>query len=656
MTWVSEHSSPDRLRGVFRTVIYRSKNYKYDSCMFKKQALADDEAAEEAQVQQESKKEDAANSKSSRLSFINRVHRRSTTKITLSKTRNDDEEQSTSFSSSPTASLARRKEEYAEKKDGADNTTWAMFYKAYEIRMVLVMDPTGVNKPGFLERQGSVTLEIPGFTSISRRYINMCNMFINYQGTEEWSKAQREAVGQWTSMIHDILFSTVMVSNMISSQKNSILLQPASNEEDDLISALSSLAAIMVDGRARTIEGFVELIEREWIEFGFPYAKSHGDEITDITVNTTVLIVFLDCVWQLWTCFPESFEFNEALLLFIAENVHSGRFGTFYTNMCCVSCAAQLRSKAGIPSLWAYILTHKEGFTNPLCTHAALSTPFTQRFSNEFVTPNLWAQFYMRWKAPANEDKYARQLRKAKRANKGTVAASTERGRALSAVNTDNANEQLDFSNLGLSVFPQVQVPYSHLAHIKDLNLSGNSISSLPASLYSCSALAKLDISHNSLTAPFSVEAVRALSKHVPDLAVLDISYNRIECLPANFAELCSVRKLNMGGNNFKEFPRQIFDMRLLRSLSLENGITQTMLSSIPFSRLESLEELILCKCKLTEVPAPEIMNLKSLRILDLSNNEIMNVDNFPCLPSLQVSRIPTTIIYFILFCFNYRF
>ena len=655
MTWVSEQSTTDKLRGVFRTVIYRSKNYKYRSCLFKKQALKDEEAQEEREEAEEKrqhqeeeeqqqleqlKKEEVLSSKPSRLSIIYKARRKSLSKNTLAKMKifEEDEQQQqqqtipTSLSSSPTSSIVRRKEAKEDNEEDADTTNWAMFYKAYEIRMVLVMDSTGSSKPGFLERQGSVTLEVPGFTAVSRRFIRLCNMFINYQNTEEWMRAQREAVGQWTSMIHDILFSTVMVSNMISSGKNSILLQPASNEEDDMISALSSLAAIMVDGKTRTIEGFVELIEREWIDFGFPYAKSHGDDVTDITVNTTVLIVFLDCVWQLWTCFPESFEFNEALLLFIAESIHSGRFGTFYTNLCCASCAAQLRSKAGIPSLWAYILTHKEAFTNPLCTQAAVSTPFTQRFSNEFVAPNFWAPFYMRWKTPTNEERYARQLRRAKRAIGQKPASGT-------TATSDNASEQLDFANLGLSMFPQVPVPYAHLAHIKDLNLSRNGISSLPSSLYFCSTLTQLDISRNNLRAPFSVESIRALSKHVPDLTVLDISYNNMECLPANFAELSSVRKLCIGGNNFKEVPKQIFELRYLRSLSLESGINQTSLSSIPFSRLDALEELNLSRCGLTDIPSSELMSMKSLRILNLSCNELTSVDNFPCIPSLKVKK-----------------
>ena len=651
------------------------------------------------------------------LYMIHRPHKKqgSKTSSRLIRGKSDDSASATNpaTATAPAAAATTVKgEEGTEANEGMDVAAWASFYKAHDIRMVLVIDSTSNNKSPFLERQGSVALEVPGFTSISQRFIELCNTFINYRNTDEWFKARDEGVELWTSTIHDILFATVMASNMVATQKSSILFQPASNEEDDMISALSSLTALMVDSKARTIEGFIELVEREWIDFGFPYAKSYGDDIADITVNTVMLVVFLDCVWQLWSCFPESFEFNEAFLLFIAESIHSGRFGTFYTNICCTSCAAQLRAKAGIPSLWTYILTNKKLFVNPVCDQAALSSPITQRFSNEFVSPHLWTPFFMRWKFPGNEEKYSRQLRKFAPAasaqaaamagttanangfgspskvgltgqtttSTAAAAAATTTAAATAAVNTtcgssgasssgansgsssgsgggsggaaNNNNggnaqagtssisvvsDSLDFSNLGLALFPQVPVAYSYLSGLKELNLSKNIISALPSSLYLCNNLVQLSLSRNNLSAPFTEESLRVLSERMPKLMVLDLSYNKTVCLPSNFAALSSVRKLIIGGNCFKDVPKPIFEMRSLRSLSLEDGLGPIPLSAMPLSSLEILEELVLSKCKMTEVPAAELKGLKSLRILDLSYNEITSVDNFPYLPSLKV-------------------
>ncbi len=38
---------------------------------------------------------------------------------------------------------------------------------------------------------------------------------------------------------------------------------------------------------------------------------------------------FLDCVWQIFKEMPEPFEFNERLLMYLADNAFGGRFGTF---------------------------------------------------------------------------------------------------------------------------------------------------------------------------------------------------------------------------------------------------------------------------------------------------------------------------------------
>ncbi len=40
-------------------------------------------------------------------------------------------------------------------------------------------------------------------------------------------------------------------------------------------------------------------------------------------------LLFIDCVWQIFKDLPIAFEFNERLLIYLADNVASGRFGTF---------------------------------------------------------------------------------------------------------------------------------------------------------------------------------------------------------------------------------------------------------------------------------------------------------------------------------------
>jgi hypothetical protein len=40
-------------------------------------------------------------------------------------------------------------------------------------------------------------------------------------------------------------------------------------------------------------------------------------------------VQFLDCVWQVILQFPTAFEFNEELLIFIADSLYNCQYGTF---------------------------------------------------------------------------------------------------------------------------------------------------------------------------------------------------------------------------------------------------------------------------------------------------------------------------------------
>ncbi len=45
--------------------------------------------------------------------------------------------------------------------------------------------------------------------------------------------------------------------------------------------------------------------------------------------RSPVFVQFLDCVWQVIQQFPTAFEFNEELLIFIADSLYNCQYGTF---------------------------------------------------------------------------------------------------------------------------------------------------------------------------------------------------------------------------------------------------------------------------------------------------------------------------------------
>jgi hypothetical protein len=86
---------------------------------------------------------------------------------------------------------------------------------------------------------------------------------------------------------------------------------------------LTALAQVLLFPENRTLAGFGALVERELLQWGQSKAKKEEPD------RGAAVIQFLDAVFQLTCIYPLSFEFNQNLLVVLAENVYSNRFGNF---------------------------------------------------------------------------------------------------------------------------------------------------------------------------------------------------------------------------------------------------------------------------------------------------------------------------------------
>ncbi|XP_037019348.1 myotubularin-related protein 2 isoform X2 [Artibeus jamaicensis] len=118
----------------------------------------------------------------------------------------------------------------------------------------------------------------------------------------------------------------------------------------------------------------------------------HGDKNHADADRSPVFLQFIDSVWQMTRQFPTAFEFNEYFLITILDHLYSCLFGTFLCN------SEQQRGKENLPkrtvSLWSYINSQLEDFTNPLYGS----------YSNHVLYPvasmrhlELWVGYYVRW-------------------------------------------------------------------------------------------------------------------------------------------------------------------------------------------------------------------------------------------------------------------
>jgi hypothetical protein len=132
----------------------------------------------------------------------------------------------------------------------------------------------------------------------------------------------------------------------------------------DRTSQLCALTELCLDAHYRTCEGFMALIEKEWLGFGHKFQDrvGHGDSHAQSEERSPIFIQFLDVVYQLTRPFPFHFQFNEAFLLTIADHLYSCRFGTFLCNN--ARERAEIKLQERTVSLWTYMLAGGRGVRN----------------------------------------------------------------------------------------------------------------------------------------------------------------------------------------------------------------------------------------------------------------------------------------------------
>lgn len=122
--------------------------------------------------------------------------------------------------------------------------------------------------------------------------------------------------------------------------------------------------------------------------------RSFGHEFFSIYISkenySYSFVEFMDLVWQVMLQFPESFEFDEHLLITILDEIFSARFGNFITNN------NKEMEEAKIPmrtaSLWNHILENKEEFLNPeFVQTASYLVPVVN-----YKSIHLWRSYYTR--------------------------------------------------------------------------------------------------------------------------------------------------------------------------------------------------------------------------------------------------------------------
>jgi Leucine-rich repeat (LRR) protein len=150
----------------------------------------------------------------------------------------------------------------------------------------------------------------------------------------------------------------------------------------------------------------------------------------------------------------------------------------------------------------------------------------------------------------------------------------------------------------------------SGISQVYELDLSNNSLSSLPSSIAHIKTLRKLDLSHNKLT------TLPDFIFDLPDLEMLVINNNQLTSLPAGISKLKKLWRLEINNNRLTSLPVEIAECSRLAIISANNN----EISKFPLMlmHMPSIERIYLKNNGVTENVS--LKAFKKLRFLDISN------------------------------------
>jgi Leucine-rich repeat (LRR) protein len=192
------------------------------------------------------------------------------------------------------------------------------------------------------------------------------------------------------------------------------------------------------------------------------------------------------------------------------------------------------------------------------------------------------------------------------------------------------------------NIIPNDSIFFTRNKHLRSLNLQGNRLTKIPASVRLNRRLESLWMGNNQLTA-LTNQSFRGLRRlndlnlysagltqlpktasRMKRLKVLDLYYNKFTRLPPPVCRLKRLEQLAISHNDLNEFPASIAKMHRLRVLFAHHNRIGRLPDS--FRQLQQLRTLDLSYNWFTVVP-DLLSSLPTLEELDLNNN---NLQEFP--------------------------
>ncbi|EKE40948.1 hypothetical protein ENUP19_0337G0020 [Entamoeba nuttalli] len=385
-----------------------------------------------------------------------------------------------------------------------------------------------------------------------------------------------------------ILSVTMNIINKLTHGESIILLPNTKNASE--IGIYTSLIELLTDKYYRSFEGFLELIFKEFVQYG--YFKT----ICQYNLYPVHFLVFLKMVHSFIYYYPYQFGFNSTLIHFLYQHCNSGRFSAF--------------EGSSTQGVFVYLYSNKEFFVNNSFVNEECD--FYQKYCNKELPLVHCPYFFFRWmnytykqtdlfntSAAVNFDLHER----------GTLTEIP------SYIKDVSKAEVINLSNNPLMIIPECLQVYTTL---QKLILSNCKLNCIPKHFFdSLTQLTYLDISNNSGTK--SIFFTPLLSS-LTNLKYLDLSSqvffepNALDkfIFPVNLKTLLLTNCIN-------KLPYSLTKIKELETLDISRN-SCINISILP--QLTSLKNFILESCEQKTLPI-QISFLTYLTKLDVADNEI---------------------------------
>ncbi|CAD8121242.1 unnamed protein product [Paramecium sonneborni] len=206
----------------------------------------------------------------------------------------------------------------------------------------------------------------------------------------------------WYDHIVAIIRGSARIAITMTKEKINVLVH--CSDGWDRTAQLTALVSIMIDGYYRTIEGFMVLVQKEWINTGHQFCQRSaiGNKQNNDDSRSPIFLQFLDCVYQMQQLYPLSFEFNQKLLFDLAYHHLTSLFGTFLCDSFLEIQKQRIMEQT--VSIWSWIIKQKDKYLNafyknPQSIDQDVIIP--EQFSGKSIT--FWKEYFLYYSLESND-------------------------------------------------------------------------------------------------------------------------------------------------------------------------------------------------------------------------------------------------------------